>query len=225
MEISNVERPFIPFNFEVLLCDKKGSRRFYNIFISSKKVVRKYLDKWENKMQINFNLCKWSLVFKVPFTCTVDTKLRWFQFRLIHRILGTNSFLFKINKVDSNVCVFCKEEEETLIHLFCSCIYSINFWTSLVYWVKDKIDISLYLDNKVILFGNANNSLKCLNLILLLSRFHIYKMKMNEKLPSFSLFKKDIRKYYILEKYMSVVNGEVQKFRSKWEQYLVLCQE
>ena len=98
-------------------------------------------------MQTNFNLCKWSLVFKVPFTCTVDTKLRWFQFRLIHRILGTNSFLFKINKVDSNVCVFCKEEEETLIHLFCSCIYSINFWTSLVSWVKDKQNISLYLDN------------------------------------------------------------------------------
>ena len=115
MENSNVERPF---NFEVMLCDKKGSRRFYNIFISSKEVVRKYLDKWENKMQINFNLCKWSLVFKVPFTCTVDTKLRWFQFRLIHRILGTNSFLFKMNKVDSNACVFCKNEEETLIHLF-----------------------------------------------------------------------------------------------------------
>ena len=44
IENSNVERPFIPFNsfnFEVLLCDK-GSRRFYNIFISSKKLLRSF---------------------------------------------------------------------------------------------------------------------------------------------------------------------------------------
>ena len=117
---------------------KKGSRRLYNIFIQSKKVVRKLVDNWEKKLQINYDSTKWSQIFSVPFTCTVDSKLKWFQFRLTHRILGTNSFLFKINKKDSNVCTFCKNDEETLIHLFCNCYCVISFWNSIIDWIKEK---------------------------------------------------------------------------------------
>ena len=55
-ENRNVSFPFIPFNFEALLADKKGSRRFYQTFTASQNVVRKYIDKWENKLQIHYEL-------------------------------------------------------------------------------------------------------------------------------------------------------------------------
>ena len=114
-------RPFKPFNFDVILKDTNGSRRIDNILVSSKKVTRKYVIKWENKVGDIYNSKKWSVIFNMPFNCTINTKLRWFQFRLIHRILGTNLFLFKICKNESGLCTFCSAMDEALIHLFCSC--------------------------------------------------------------------------------------------------------
>ena len=189
--------------------------------------MRKYAEKWNNKLHIDYDLSQWSSVFKVPFSCTnkTDTKLRWFQFRLIHRILGTNLFLFKINKADSNTCTFCKTEEESLIHLFCSCTYSGNFWSSLVSWIKDKTHISLHLDNQTILFGNINFTSDCLNLILLCARFHIYKTKMNNKFPSILVFKKEVKQHYLCEKYLSIVTCENRRFSLKWDFYSKLFQE
>ena len=47
--------------------------------------------------------------------------LRWFQYRIIHRILGTGALLNKIGLADSGICRFCREEEETIARLFRNC--------------------------------------------------------------------------------------------------------
>ena len=39
-------------------------------------------------------------------------KLRDFQYKVNNKILVTNSFLFKINKIDSAVCTYCMEQLE-----------------------------------------------------------------------------------------------------------------
>jgi hypothetical protein len=39
----------------------------------------------------------WSFIYCIPFSVTKDTKLQDFQYKLIHRILVTNSFLYKFN--------------------------------------------------------------------------------------------------------------------------------
>ena len=119
--------PTIPFNFDILYKDKKGSRRMYDIIVSRKLQVRKYVDKWENKLGVTYDFLRWSIIFNTPFKCTTNVKLRWFQFRLIHRILGTNAFLFKIGKTDSSLCTFCSNASETLIHIFCHCNVVMKF--------------------------------------------------------------------------------------------------
>ncbi len=47
-----------------------------------------------------------------------STKIRSFQFRLLHRIHGINANLHKWGIVQSKMCVFFKNEEETYRHLF-----------------------------------------------------------------------------------------------------------
>jgi hypothetical protein len=37
----------------------------------------------------------WSFIYCIPFSVTKDTKLQDFQYKLIYRILITNSFLYK----------------------------------------------------------------------------------------------------------------------------------
>jgi hypothetical protein len=218
-----IQRPFKPFNLDILLLDKKGSRRLYDVLTSSKKVLRKFVDKWESKLNIGYNFKQWSTVFLIPFKCTLDTKLRWFQFRLTHRILGVNSFLEKIGRKDSNLCTFCQNSEETILHIFCECPIILTLWRNVVKWIKEKLNINIRMDKEMQLFGILNYSMNALNVILLLCRFYIYKTKMKEGVPLINLFKKEVKQYFSLEKYIFTKNANIPKFDRKWASYLSLC--
>ena len=215
-DVNAIPRPFIPFNFYYILRDTKGSRRIYDTLTSTRKVVCTFITKWEDKLNINYDLSTWSQFFEVPFKCTVDTKLRWFQFIIIHRLLGSNSFLYKISKSNSDLCTFCKSEVETLLHLFCGCTITVSFWNSVFIWVEEKTDLRYTVNNELLLFGKTETQWKNLNHFLLICRFHVYKMKMNEKCPYLPLLKNDFRKYFIAEKCMYALNGNITKFFSKW---------
>ena len=51
--------------------------------------------------------------YTLAFLCTNESKLRVFQFKLLHRKLATNYFLFKIGIKSNDQCSFCKESSET----------------------------------------------------------------------------------------------------------------
>lgn len=42
----------------------------------------------------------------------------FFQFRLIHRVLGTNGLLFLMNLIDSPLCSICQKEGGTLDEIY-----------------------------------------------------------------------------------------------------------
>jgi tRNA(Ile2) C34 agmatinyltransferase TiaS len=67
----------------------------------------------------------------MPFKCVLDTKIREFQYKILNRIVFTNSLLHKIGKKESPLCPFCSSEEETLGQLFFRCMVVESFWTSL----------------------------------------------------------------------------------------------
>ena len=57
----------------------------------------------------------WTKIYSKPFKTTSDTKLRWFQCRLLHRMITTNMFLLTVNKAENNLCTFCKGTPETTV--------------------------------------------------------------------------------------------------------------
>ena len=107
-------QPLMPFNIGLFLKFRKGSKDMYNV-LNRKTVHISAEQKWENILN------KYDIEWKnIHFHCTKhtkNTKLCWFQYRIIHRILGTNTFLYKIKVKDCNLCTFCKEEPETIEHL------------------------------------------------------------------------------------------------------------
>jgi hypothetical protein len=48
----------------------------------------------------------WSFIYCIPFSVTKDTKLQDFQYKSIHRILTTNSFLYKCGLKETELCTF-----------------------------------------------------------------------------------------------------------------------
>ena len=82
------------------------------------KVKFKCIDKWNYHLDINLSDDDWFNISHYNWKCTQEVKLRWFQFRLLNRILCTNTLLVKINRSDNPNCTFCNEVEESIIHLF-----------------------------------------------------------------------------------------------------------
>ena len=54
----------------------------------------------------------WSQIYTLPFRCTLEVKIRVFQFKLSHNILYTNDRLYKMKLVNSEMCTFCKLKEK-----------------------------------------------------------------------------------------------------------------
>ena len=66
-------------------------------------------------------------IYLLPFKATREIKLTMFQYKIIHRILPTNSLLHKMKKVASPSCPFCPSERQTLWHLFINRMHVSSF--------------------------------------------------------------------------------------------------
>ena len=93
--------------------------------LTYKTVSPKSQTKWDQIFP-NIDL-NWKVIYTVPKVCCKNTKLHWFQYRIVHRILATNDLLVKMNIKQNNLCTFCNEEIEKLEHYFGNAILSIRF--------------------------------------------------------------------------------------------------
>ena len=77
-------------------------KRLMSVKATTPTAVTRYSTIYNNEV---FQL-EWKKIFALPFKTTLHTKLREFQFKILNRILFTNSLLFKIGKVDSPLLLF-----------------------------------------------------------------------------------------------------------------------
>jgi len=113
-------KPFLPSLFQLVLKNEPGAKRLYTI-LNKNNEQPPVKAKWCTKLNTIINEKEWQCLFELPFLITSDVKVQWFQYRLIHRILGTNSLLNKMKITDDPLCSFCKQSDENLEHLFCEC--------------------------------------------------------------------------------------------------------
>eukprot|EP00745_Piridium_sociabile_P034116 TRINITY_DN58622_c0_g1_i1.p1 TRINITY_DN58622_c0_g1~~TRINITY_DN58622_c0_g1_i1.p1 ORF type:complete len:136 (-),score=2.62 TRINITY_DN58622_c0_g1_i1:38-445(-) len=99
--------------------------------------IRKWHQSFPNK-----NL-HWKNIFFKPIQSTMDCQLRWFQLRLLHRLIPTQRFLFICKLSESSLCNLCDTEEQTLIHLFWKCELVQNFWNRLLSWLNNHCQHTL----------------------------------------------------------------------------------
>ena len=179
-------------------------------------------DKWLKDCNIDGELINWKSTYALPFQCTRETKLRVFQFKLLHRRIATNNYLSKIGLSSTDICNFCEEKVETLIHLFWECSRVQIFWQKVQSWL---------IEHKVISQNFPLPQLTCLGFInktngflvhhaLLLGRFHIYTSKLNKTLPNLRLFSQSVLKCQDIEKRYAVKTNTTKKFKAKWESFI-----
>ena len=74
--------------------------------------------KWCDILQIPPESIDWKKVYENNYFSTIETKLRSFQIRLNLRSLVMNVQLAGFGIIDSELCFFCLQQPETLMHFF-----------------------------------------------------------------------------------------------------------
>ena len=91
LDPSFITRPLKSEFIQILLKDKKGSRRIYDHFISKINHKPTCEKKWTMELSLQDQF-SWENMFKNLKSLTKDVSLFWFQQRIVHRILGVNKY-------------------------------------------------------------------------------------------------------------------------------------
>ena len=165
--------------------DKLRCNVFYWIFVSQKQKEPHCKMKWTEFFPLfqKAEIGVWPRIFENPFIITRETKLQSFQYRLIHRIIPCNKYLFNITVKHTSTCSFC-ENEDNLLHYFLYCQNTDLFWKCFFNWWHGitGINICETMDEHI-LFGYPGTSdvEKILNYCVLLAKWFIYCKKLNGK--------------------------------------------
>ena len=86
-----------------LLKMTKVCREIYRKLMKNKICHRSHTAKWSSILNESIEDSEWEAIYSVNFKCTIESKMRSFQYRLLLRIIPTNRFLFRCN---SDRCFF-----------------------------------------------------------------------------------------------------------------------
>ena len=147
---------------------------------------------------------------------TRDTKLQWFQYRLINRILPIKTYMYlkKVGLLENDLCSLCGELNENIQHVFFYCNKSKNLWFRLEQFIYDKINKDIVFNLKDILFGLPSDAFNPVNFIVLVSKVYIYLCcKRGDDLNIFALLN------FINKKYNVEKNMQFHNFSKKWSEW------
>ena len=131
----------------------------------------------QNKiLRHGFTEKKLDKVYQLPFKITKEVKLVMFQYKIIHNILPTQFSLHRDGIAESDICPLCKNERQTLYHLFVLCTEVHSFWNTFQDWWLQKTNVKLSLNQSNILYGFFENSSywQALNYSILIAKYHIF---------------------------------------------------
>ena len=127
----------------------------------------------------------WKSIYSNIIYLTYDNKLKEFQFKIVHRFLGTNSLVYKIGKKDTPRCTFCNLYEEKIEHLFYYCVCVKHIWLNIENLiVKNNLLSEIFHFNaKDVILGfhlqDVSNNNIIINKLILYSKFYIWQSKLN----------------------------------------------
>ena len=178
--------------------------------------------KWNSE----FVNLEWESIFRHCFTVSKDVQLRWFQARLLHRLLPTEKYLFNCKIATDPMCNLCHQEEQTIRHLFAECIYAQHFWEDFQKHIVDKCQhtVNFKIDDELILFGVKMNvkSDGIMDFLILCGKFFIYKCKIANRIPTFQQFLPFLKDKYKVESYSAAIQCRSHDFRQNWFPYMFL---
>lgn len=129
---------------------------------------------WEMELKIKIPDSSWSKIYSEILKITISTKLRYFHYRCVYRLITTNVHRCRWDPTITNLCTFCTNTSETTIHLFFECEYVSKIWKLLSRWLKNFCNIKLNFCKSNVLLNNYTGSYQMLiNVLILITKQYI----------------------------------------------------
>jgi len=158
---------------------------------------------------------EWQVVFNRIYVCTKSSKLQEFQFKFLHNILVNHHYLYKWKLSQSNLCVMCKNEIETLDHMTWECKHIKTFWKDFISFVQNIFHITLAKED--VYLGLEN---KLLSMITIIAKQYVYNCMRYEVSPSFRICFNKILYIMKIEEIMYRTNGKSHLWLERWKYFL-----
>ncbi len=130
----------------------------------------------------------------MAFVATEETKLQSLQYRIIHRIVPCNKWLYNIKIKENGTCDYCNETDD-IQHFFIYCENIKVFWKCFINWWNriDLVDLNSFSEDieECIIFGfpYVHDIIKELNYCILIAKYYIYIQRLcNQNKIDFYIF-------------------------------------
>ena len=195
-----------------LIESKKIPKYAYTIFFDECH-PDKSISFWKDSCSSPTNV-DWGKIHMLNFKCTIDSRLRSFYFKIFHRTIALNAFLFKIKRKDSPNCSFCNQEPETIIHIFGGCPVVNRVWDELLSIINQKQNSNITVSLFEKMFGIQSDNF--LTFIFLALKYYIHCCKFNDKTPNTLEFRARLKVIQHTEYFISKKRGKLPIHFKKW---------
>ena len=158
---------------------------------------------------------------------TKNTYLQSLHYRIVKRIIATNTFMHRIGKADSALCTFCKSVNETLMHALWDCNIVHNFIKNVENCIQSKFNITLSLSVHVQewFFPRLERESRINILIITLAKHTILRSKYMSRPPNIQFFLALLKLEASKEKGAALRRQMLDTFENKWGVFSKILQE
>ena len=197
--------------------EKMSSQLFYWTLMEKIIKTPACISKWQNALELED--INWKHTFLNPFKICKESMLQSFQFKLLHRIIPCNHWLYIMKIKDSPDCTFCNTDDN-LIHYFAECERVQPFWKSFEkWWINISSDLGK-LDIKTVLLGAPTRSNKAdlFNYCLILAKMYVHKSKIKSEIGDidFYRFLSYLKSKLVVEELNAALKDNCHEFEMKF---------
>ena len=175
-------------------------------------------EKWATDLNTTLPQDTFSCYFQNIHICTISTKLRDFQYRLLNQAVITNTHLFKWKIIQADICTFCEEQPESILHLLVKCKHSQLIWNKLFVKLHTLTGIYIQFTEKEQLLGITYFQYQDLfNLIFIITKQYIYACRCLKTMPSIEMLISKIKEIKHIEQRIAIKNNKINQFNLKWQ--------
>ena len=205
---------------------KLKSRMLYTKLIECFELEASCISKWRENYNIVFSSAEWKKIFTLSRKLTPCARIQEMQFKIIHKIYASDSFVSIFDNTVNKNCSQC-DIKNNIIHMFVECSLLKDFLALLEKWLKCNFQKECKLDFKTILFGDLNKDSFILNYCLLIAKWYIHQtrqmQKENQKLYfSFTSYLEKLKLSVIVERQIAVDKLSIPEFELKFHELEVV---
>ena len=154
----------------------------------------------------------------MAFQIVKETKLIFFQFKIIHNILPTQSSLLRAGIKDTDTCPLCNSECQSLIHMLFTCHVSSTFWNQFRLWWQERFQEEITFSESMILYGWHTKSKiwLVLNYSFIIAKYLIFTTSVCNGNLNFEGFLLRLKKQLTILQAIAAKNNNLKQFMEAW---------